>query len=142
MLGKVWRALTRIWKKVLKTLKVSLFNLLSDLSILENYPKSCWTCYITEHIHKFSYHLCLTKQAAYFIMVMYKLFRGWYVAWSNKFFSFQFFKSDKLQRKFEINLLSIIKLGKVIGQLLMWQSADPYVTEAWVLLKSGNWLAS
>ena len=35
-----------------------------------------------------------------------------------------------------------MKSGKVSGQLLIRESADPYVSEAKVLLKSGNWSAS
>ena len=35
-----------------------------------------------------------------------------------------------------------MKSAKVIGQLLLQESADPYVSEAKVLLKSGNWSAS
>ena len=32
-----------------------------------------------------------------------------------------------------------MKSAKVSGQLLLRESADPYVSEAKVLLKSGNW---
>ena len=35
-----------------------------------------------------------------------------------------------------------MKSGKVSSQLLLQESADPYVSEAKVLLKSGNWSAS
>ena len=40
------------------------------------------------------------------------------------------------------SLSSIMKSAKVSGQLLLQESADPYVSEAKVLLKSGNWSAS
>ena len=40
------------------------------------------------------------------------------------------------------SLSSIKKSAKVSGQLLLQESADPYVSEAKVLLKSGNWSAS
>ena len=40
------------------------------------------------------------------------------------------------------SLSSIMKSAKVSGQLLLEESADPYVSEAKVLLKSGNWSAS
>ena len=35
-----------------------------------------------------------------------------------------------------------MKSGKVSGQLLLRESADPYVSEAKVLLISGNWSTS
>ena len=35
-----------------------------------------------------------------------------------------------------------MKSAKVSGQLLLEESADPYVSEAKVLLKSGNWSTS
>ena len=40
------------------------------------------------------------------------------------------------------SLSSIMKSTKVSGQLLLQESADPYVSEAKVSLKSGNWSAS
>ena len=40
------------------------------------------------------------------------------------------------------SLSSIMKSAKGSGQLLLEESADPYVSEAKVLLKSGNWSAS
>ena len=40
------------------------------------------------------------------------------------------------------SLSSIMKSGKVSGQLLLQESANPYVSEAKVLLKSGNWSAA
>ena len=40
------------------------------------------------------------------------------------------------------SLSSIMKSAKVSGQVLLRESADPYLSEANVLLKSGNWSAS